>query len=371
MPDSPLQHAAPEAARSTSDPDLPYMRRALDLAARGGRAVAPNPLVGCTIVADGRIIGEGWHAVYGERHAEAAALDSIRIEDRSLLGKATLYVTLEPCVHHGNTPPCAERIVREGIPRVVIGAGDPDPRVAGRGIRMLQDAGIEVRKDMLGDACRWQNRGFRMRTRHHRPWVLLKWAESADGFIGATGGHPVRISNSASSRLVHRWRAESGAILVGTRTALADNPALTVRLAPGEHPLRIVIDRSGRVPPSAKLFDRSAQTLRVSEVPLEPLPGVEDQVYPFDESLLTAILDDLASKGINHLLVEGGAATLSRFIDDGLWDEAVRFRSPQALEDGVPAPILPGVLTYRERLGSDWLDVYQPRDRTLERPFSA
>lgn len=346
------------------------MRRAIDLAARGGRAAAPNPLVGSVLVADGRIIGEGWHAVYGERHAEVAALESVAAEDRPLLAKATLYVTLEPCAHHGHTPPCAERIVQEGLARVVVGAGDPDPRVAGRGIKLLQEAGIDVMEQVLGDACRWQNRGFRMRTRHHRPWVLLKWAESADGFIGASGGLPVRISNAASSRLTHRWRAQCGAILVGTRTALADNPSLTVRRAPGEHPLRVVIDRSGRVPASAKLYDQSAPTLRVSEVPLTALPGVEDRVYPFDEGLLPAILEELATKGVNHLLVEGGAATLSRFIDDGIWDEAVRFRSPEALEDGVPAPLLPGVLTYRERIGSDWLDVYQPRDRTLERPFS-
>jgi diaminohydroxyphosphoribosylaminopyrimidine deaminase/5-amino-6-(5-phosphoribosylamino)uracil reductase len=351
--------------------DQAYMRRAIDLAARGGRAVAPNPLVGCVIVFEDRIIGEGWHARIGERHAEVAALEAVAEADRPLLRRATLYVTLEPCAHQGRTPPCAQRIVQEGLARVVVGAGDPDPRVAGKGLQILRNAGIEVLENVLGDACRWQNRGFRMRTRHHRPWVLLKWAESADGFIGATGGRPVRISNAASARLTHRWRAQCGAILVGTRTALADNPSLTLRLAPGDQPLRVVIDRSGRVPPSAKLFDQNAKTMRVSEVPLEPIEQVEDRVYPFDESLLPAILDDLAARGINHLLVEGGAATLARFIDDGLWDEAVRFRAPTALEDGVPAPILPGVLTYRERLGSDWLDVYQPRDRTLERPFSA
>jgi diaminohydroxyphosphoribosylaminopyrimidine deaminase/5-amino-6-(5-phosphoribosylamino)uracil reductase len=350
--------------------DLAAMRRALDLAARGGRLVAPNPLVGCVLLARGRVIGEGWHARHGERHAEVAALEAVRPEDRGLLAEATAYVTLEPCSHHGNTPPCADRLVAEGIPRVVVGAGDPDPRVSGRGLECLRAAGVDVVEGVLAEACRWQNRGFRMRVRHHRPWVLLKWAETADGFLGAPGGRPVRISNAASSRLTHRWRAQSGAILVGTRTVLSDDPELTVRHAPGGHPLRVVLDRSGRVPASARVFDAQAPTLRVAERAPDPLPGVEDLLLPFDESLLPALLEELAFRGVNHLMVEGGAATLGRFIDDGLWDEAVRFRSPEPLGDGIPAPLLPGVLTHRERLGSDWLDVYQPRDRTMDRPFS-
>jgi diaminohydroxyphosphoribosylaminopyrimidine deaminase/5-amino-6-(5-phosphoribosylamino)uracil reductase len=322
------------------------------------------------IVHEGRIIGEGWHQKDGGPHAEVRALDAVAPADRALLANATLYVNLEPCAHHGRTPPCADRVVAEGLGRVVVGAVDPDPRVAGKGIQRIQAAGIPVVSGVLEEASVHLTRGYRMRIRQRRPWVMLKWAESADAFMGPVGGQPMMLSNAFSRRLTHRWRAACGAILVGTRTALSDDPSLTVRFASGEHPLRVVLDRSGRIPAQAKLFDGQAPTLRITESALPALKGCDDLALPFDENLLPSLLETLGSRGVNHLLVEGGSATLTRFIEDGLWDEARIFRAPRSLGDGIPSPILPGILTSRQRIGSDWLDTFRPRDAGQNRPFS-
>ena len=239
-----------------------FMERCLALASCGAGLVAPNPMVGCVIVCDGKIIGEGFHHTFGGPHAEVNAIGSVR--DRKLLSLSTLYVSLEPCAHYGKTPPCTELIIREKIPRVVIGMRDPNPEVAGRGEQMLQTAGIQTLTGVMEKECRELNRRFITFHEQKRPYVILKWAQTSDGYIdpgrvGEPSGQPVWISSPLSRMLVHRQRSLEGAVLVGTTTALMDNPSLTVRDWSGDNPLRLVIDRTARLPKSLHLFDQQAK----------------------------------------------------------------------------------------------------------------
>ncbi len=302
------------------------MLRALQLA-RGGEGFAtPNPMVGAVIVAsDGRIIGEGFHRRWGEPHAEVNAIASVRPEDRHLLRESTIYVTLEPCSHYGKTPPCARLIIETGIPRVVVGAPDPFVKVAGRGIRMLREAGVEVIEDVMREECEALNRRFMTAHRLGRPFIQLKWAESADGFMASgtpEAPRPVRLSGPLSSVLMHRERASADAILVGTNTVVNDDPALTVRLWPGHDPLKVTFD-------SASL-PREARMLREHALLLDPDLPIEEQMHTL-----------YADHGVTSLMVEGGRETLHRFISAGLWDEIRREISPRLLDTGLPAPTLP------------------------------
>lgn len=291
--------------------DVKYMRRALQLARNGELDASPNPMVGAVIVApDGKIIGEGWHRRCGEAHAEVNAIASVNNE--KLLERATIYVTLEPCAHYGKTPPCAELIIRKKIPRVVIGCADPFAKVAGRGIAMLREAGIEVEVGMLEDECMALNRKFMTAHRLHRPFITLKWAESADGFIDG------KISTPLTSMLVHRLRATHDAILVGSGTALADKPSLSTRLYAGKSPRRIVLDRRRRVNPSQ--FD-----------------GGEVMIFD-DFTDLDEAMHRLYGQGVTSLLVEGGAEVLASFIESGLWDQIRVERSPAEIGGKVKAP---------------------------------
>ena len=317
-----------------------YMRRCIQLARNGLCQTAPNPMVGAVIVCDGRIIGEGYHVRCGEAHAEVNAIRSVT--EPSLLRRSTLYVSLEPCSHYGKTPPCADLIIEKQIPRVVIGCRDPFPKVSGRGIQKLLDAGCEVTVGVLETECRQLLRRFITFHTLHRPYITLKWAQSADGFIdiNRTGGTPAQLSDTYTLMLVHKRRAEHSAILVGTRTALLDNPSLTVRHWYGSSPVRITIDRQNTLPSDLHLFDGRARTLVFTETPHTEQPGVEYIQADFNQPLLPQLLESLYQRNLQSLLVEGGATTLQTFIDAGLWDEAFVETAPECLHDGVAAPVL-------------------------------
>ncbi|MDR0892337.1 MAG: bifunctional diaminohydroxyphosphoribosylaminopyrimidine deaminase/5-amino-6-(5-phosphoribosylamino)uracil reductase RibD [Mediterranea sp.] len=318
--------------------DEKYMRRCIELALNGRCNVSPNPMVGAVIVCDGHIIGEGYHVRCGQPHAEVNAIRSVR--DVSLLKRSTIYVSLEPCSHYGKTPPCADLLIEKGIPRIVVGCQDPFPQVAGRGIRKLREAGREVVVGVLEEECRALNRRFITFHTQRRPYITLKWAESADGFIdrGRTGGQPVVLSTPLTAMLTHKRRTENDAIMVGTRTALLDNPSLTVRHWYGHQPLRVVTDRNLLLPPQLQLFDGSAPTLVFTE---RERPSSENLTYlPLDYSRqpLPQMMEALYERKVQSLLVEGGSRLLQSFIDSGLWDEIYVEQSPLRLWAGVAAP---------------------------------
>jgi len=303
--------------------DIKFMRRCIQLAQCGEAGAAPNPMVGAVVVCDGRIIGEGFHRRCGGPHAEVNAIGSVK--EKHLLSRSTIYVSLEPCSHYGKTPPCTELIIRNKIPRVVVGCTDPFAKVNGQGIKQLQEAGCEVVVGVLEKECQELNRRFFTFHKEHRPWVTLKWAQSKDGFIDRprkAEEEPTHFSNILTQTLVHRLRARNQAILVGTKTAILDNPTLTTRLWSGPNPLRLTIDRHNILPPTLHMKDESTPTV----------------IYTHES--LREILDDLYNRGIQSLLVEGGAKLLQSFIDEGLWDEARIETAPFCLNEGIAAPTL-------------------------------
>ena len=316
--------------------DERYMRRAIELAWHGLGHVSPNPMVGAVIVHDNKIIGEGYHRKYGEGHAEVNAIASV--SDEGLLPESTMYVTLEPCSHYGKTPPCAKLIIDKKIPRVVVGCLDPFEKVSGRGINMLREAGVEVTTGILENECRELNRVFMTAHSTGRPWVTLKWAQSADGFIDKlrTPDQPaVKFSTILAPMLMHRQRSLHDAILVGSGTVMLDNPSLTVRNWPGRTPLRMVADRSHRLhglQHQYKLFDPAPST-----GPASILGNNGDSPADY--------LKELYRRGVTSLMVEGGSELLNSFIKSGLWDEIRVEISPMRLSEGVPAPVLPGIPT--------------------------
>ena len=352
-----------------------FMRRALELATMGRGAVSPNPLVGCVIVherpgGESRIIGEGWHRQYGGPHAEVNAIRSVRPDDEYLLPDATVYVTLEPCAHWGKTPPCADLLIEKRVKRVIICNEDPYPLVDGRGISKLRAAGIDVEIGLLAEEGRYMNRRFFTSVEKQRPHILLKWAETADGFIAETNaaglGEAVKISGELSHRLVHRWRAEEDAIMVGTNTARLDNPRLNVRLWPGRNPVRIIVDKRLELSTELHVFDGSQPTLvyhLAGEVvmPHHPRPGevIYQQLSP-DQPFLPQLLTDLHERRIQSVLVEGGTKLLQSFIDAGLWDEMAVFKSPLVLGSGVAAPVIRGRWVATETVGDDELRWFRP-----------
>lgn len=319
-----------------------YMWRCLQLARMGRPTVSPNPMVGAVIVCDGRIIGEGYHHHSGGPHAEVNAIASVAVPEQ--LVRSTLYVSLEPCSHFGKTPPCANLIIDKQIPRVVVGCLDSNRQVDGRGVARLRNAGVEVTVGVLEGECRRLNRRFFTVQEAERPYIVLKWAQSQDGFIDKNRGAdepPVIFSTSATRMLVHRLRSMSDAILVGTRTALFDNPSLTVRDWRGPSPLRVVLDRDLSLPLHLKLFCDALPTLLVTSPAAPAFVGsdaVEQVRFPFDVELLPSLLNRLKEKKIQSLLVEGGGETLQRFIDSSLWDEAHVEIAPLRLGGGVAAP---------------------------------
>ena len=347
--------------------DTRFMARCLTLARMGAGQTAPNPMVGAVVVHAGRIIGEGFHRAYGGPHAEVNAIAAVR--DASLLPASTLYVSLEPCSHQGKTPPCTELILRTGIRRVVVACTDPFPAVSGRGIRRLREAGMEVTTGVLEAEARRLNRFFLTAQTARRPYIILKWAESADGFIDRTRSSAavpaVRLSDAVTMRAVHRLRAEVGAIMVGARTAMLDDPSLTVRHWVGANPMRILLDYEGSVSGNLHLFDGAAPTLvftaNQSATLSATLPtSVELLHLDVSQPALPQILRVLHERRIDSLLVEGGAYLHGLFIDSGLWDEARIETTSLRLGDGVQAADL------RSHGGAIWQrDLYVTPDRRI------
>lgn len=313
------------------------MYRALDLARLGFGNVSPNPMVGCVIVHNDKIIGEGFHQVCGGPHAEVNAINSVK--DKSLLGQSIAYVSLEPCAHVGKTPPCAHLLAEHHLKKVVISTVDPNPLVAGKGIDILRNAGIEVETSMLEKEGQDLNKRFFTSITKSRPYIILKWAETADGFIARKNYDSKWISNEFSRKLVHKWRSEEDAILVGKNTALHDNPTLNVRDWEGKDPLRIVIDHQLQLDPSLSLFNQKIATICYNLVKNEQMKNL-DFVKLNENNFLNELLDDLHKRGIQSLLIEGGAFTTNSFIKAGQWDEARFFRSETCFGDGISAPQL-------------------------------
>ena len=300
-------------------------------------------MVGAVVVCDGRIIGEGFHRQYGEPHAEANAIRSVR--KTGLLKRSTLYVNLEPCLHHGKTPPCADLIIANRIPNVVVGSFDPNPMVSGKGVEKLRAAGCRVTEHVLEAECDRLNIRFMTFHRKHRPYVVLKWAQTADGFIDVVRnpnivGRPTWITGWYEQTLVHKWRSEEQAVMVGTNTAMADNPLLNIRRWHGRQPLRVALDRQLRLPASLHLFDETLPTLVFTEKQHPDTNNINYCTVPFDEQLPQRILDELFRRKIISVLIEGGAQLLQTFIDAGLWDEARIFTGPNSFGDGVKAPVI-------------------------------
>lgn len=321
-----------------------YINRCIQLAKNGLGTTYPNPLVGSIIVYDNKIIGEGWHQKSGESHAEVIAINAVK--DKSLLAKSTIYVSLEPCSHFGKTPPCCDLIIKNKIPNVVVGTIDPNSKVAGTGIKRLIENGVNVTVGVLETECKELNKRFFTFHDKKRPYIILKWAESLDGFIAPTTKEkkePVWISNQYSRQLVHKWRSEEQAILVGTTTVLDDNPKLDVRDWTGNNPIRIVLDRTAKISEHYFVKDQKMKTIIITEQ--ENLTLSENCIYEnaiFDVQLAQKIADISYKYGIQSILIEGGSQTLQTFIDDNIWDEARVFTGNINLKNGIKAPVLNG-----------------------------
>ncbi len=342
--------------------DEDFMRRAILLAFRGRGYVSPNPMVGAVLMHEGRIIGEGWHERYGEAHAEVACFNSVMESERQLIPQSTMYVTLEPCAHRGKQPPCAHRLVQEHVKRVVVAIKDPFPEVSGRGIAILREAGIDVKVGCCEPEARWMCRRFLSVQEKGRPYVVLKWAQSADGYMAPSDRSRIQLSNHFSQTLVHRWRTEESAIMVGYKTALADNPQLTARLWQGPQPLRIFPDRHLKLPATHHLLDNATPTWVLNSI--REQQGITSFLkLPFDESFLGRLLNCLKEAGKNSLFVEGGAKLLSSFIIGGLWDEARVFTTLSTIGAGVRAPHLNQARLAGSALaGDDTLQLWQPAE---------
>ena len=358
-----------------------YMKRCLSLAALGAGTASPNPMVGCVIVRDGQIIGEGWHRQYGGPHAEVNAIADAEANGHgTLLRESTLYVNLEPCSHWGKTPPCADLIIEKGIPRVVVGCIDSYCEVSGRGIAKMREAGIDVTVGMLEDECLHFNRRFFTAQNEGRPYVILKWAQTSDGYLDAvrpSAAIPAAWMTGETARiLVHRWRAEEDAILVGRRTAELDNPSLTVRAWEGRNPVRVVLDRRLTLSPELNLFSSDAKTVlftvaakkEEAEAKFAKNPNVAIESFENLSDLLRTLRHP--PYRVQSVIVEGGAQVLNAFIKAGLWDEARVFTAPVSLRElypaalvphpvGIPAPILPATAKMTAELPAIGLKTFE------------
>lgn len=339
-----------------------FMHRCLELAVKGAGLVSPNPMVGCVVVQDDCIAAEGYHHLYGGPHAEVVAIS--RIHNPEILKKSTLYVNLEPCSHWGKTPPCADLIISSGIPRVVIGCADPNPQVAGRGIQRLREAGISVKVGVAENEAKRLNQAFITFQTLRRPWIILKWAQTRDGFMdklrtpGASAGVNW-ITDLKLKSLVHRWRAETDAILVGAGTVKNDDPELTTREWPGKSPLRVVLDRDGELGNTYRVLDGSVPTWIFTT---DPSAQEKEHIRCFkikDEytSVLDLLMEALYQQKVLTLLVEGGKETLESFIRTGLWDEYRVFTGNRLFEQGVAAPPLPSLPELTYHFGNELLRI--------------
>lgn len=323
---------------SETIPHESYMQRCLQLALLGTGQVAPNPLVGSVLVHNNRIIGEGYHQQFGAAHAEVHCIESVSEQDKNLIADSTLYVNLEPCSHFGKTPPCVDFIKQHQIQKVVVGCKDFSSKVNGKGIALLREHGVEVLEGVLENESKHLNRRFFYFENRRLPYVILKWAESADGFIGKAN-QSLKISNIFSDRLVHQWRAEESAIMVGYRTALQDNPQLNVRLAKGKNPVRMVFDRDLSLPSTCHLFDQSQRTI-VFNYLIEKSDGVIEFIKILPDNEIEQMLEILGNKQVSSMLVEGGAKCLQKMVNANQWNEARIIKSNEYLYNGIVGPHL-------------------------------
>ncbi|WP_036597019.1 bifunctional diaminohydroxyphosphoribosylaminopyrimidine deaminase/5-amino-6-(5-phosphoribosylamino)uracil reductase RibD [Olleya marilimosa] len=357
--------------------DQLYITRALQIAKNGLGLTRPNPMVGCVIVYNNTIIAEGFTSEYGGNHAEVNAINNV--QDKALLKEATIYVTLEPCSHYGKTPPCSDLIIYHQIPNIVIGCVDDNPEVAGKGIKKLLEAGRNVKVGVLEAECKAHHKRFFTFHNKKRPYIILKWAESNDGFIAPKSKNeqkPVWITNTYSRQLVHKWRTEEQAILVGTNTVLHDNPTLNVRDWTGNNPLRVVLDKNKALKADCNVFNAKAESLLIYHnnkatqntkqtwsihPPNNTMVGDLNAVIDFSqkENQAQQICDTLFKHNINSVIIEGGSKTLQLFIDAGLWDEARVFKGQTIFKEGVKAPKLQGKLINQSSILDDLLYIYK------------
>lgn len=343
-----------------------YIKRCIELAQNGLGTTYPNPMVGSVIVCDGQIIGEGWHKKAGEPHAEVNAVRSVK--DKSLLKKSTIYVSLEPCSHFGKTPPCCDLIIANEIPNVVVGTVDPNEKVAGKGILKLIEAGANVTVGVLEEECNELNKRFFTFHQKKRPYIILKWAESQDGFLSPEktsdqDRKPIWITNSYSRQLVHKWRTEEQAILVGTQTVADDNPKLNARDWDGNNPVRVIIDRNNRIDKNSFVFDDSVKTIVFSNENLNSsTENTSFELIDFTQNIVPQILDVLYKNQIQSIIIEGGRQTLQSFIDENLWDEARIFIGKPSFENGTKAPIISKKYIIKTNILSDELIQFRNYD---------
>ena len=343
-----------------------YIQRCLELAKKGIGTTRPNPSVGAVIVCKNKIIGEGFTSPYGGPHAEVNAINSVQNQD--LLKEATIYVTLEPCSHHGKTPPCADLIINKEIPNIVIGCVDTNSLVAGKGIERLKKAGRNVTVGVCEEACKEHHKRFFTVQNKKRSYVILKWAETKDGFIAPLTKEeqkPVWISNKYSQQLVHKWRSEEHTILVGTNTVIADNPSLTVRSWSGNNPIRIVIDKTLRISTEATVFDGNIKTIIITEKKedkREKRKEKQNVIYEtidFSSQIAKQICEVLHKHQIQSVIIEGGAQTLQTFINENLWDEAKVFIGDINIKEGIKRPVFNAKPSSEEKIDNDILRIYR------------
>ncbi|MFK5878638.1 MAG: bifunctional diaminohydroxyphosphoribosylaminopyrimidine deaminase/5-amino-6-(5-phosphoribosylamino)uracil reductase RibD [Flavobacteriaceae bacterium] len=343
-----------------------YIKRCIQLAKNGLGTTHPNPMVGCVIVCDNKIIGEGYTSPYGGNHAEVNAIESV--DDKSLLSMATLYVSLEPCSHFGKTPPCSNLISKHKFKQVVVGVVDDNSLVAGKGIEYLRSSGIDVIVGILEKECIEINKRFFTYHQKKRPYIVLKWAQTKDGFIDKKRSAdaenlPNWISNKYSQQLVHKWRGEEQSILVGTNTVIADNPRLNVRSYRGENPIRLVLDNSYRIPKDSRVFDGSVKTIVFTSSKLlfpADKENLQIEVIDYSKSLPQQICDVLFRNEIQSVIIEGGAQTLQSFINENLWDESRVFTGDVFFKEGLKAPEINGIEVERVQIFSDSLKTMTP-----------
>lgn len=337
-----------------------YMHRCLELALSGAGYTAPNPIVGAVLVHDGKIIGEGYHEHFGKPHAEVNCISSVAKEDEDKIPHSVLYVSLEPCAHFGKTPPCTDLIISKKIPEVVIGCRDPFEEVNGKGMERLTASGVRVVYGILEDECRKINKRFLTFHQQHRPYIILKWAETADGMIAGKATDRMHISGEVTNRLVHKWRSEEASILVGTNTALLDDPELTTRYWSGPSPVRLVIDRDLKLPLTWKIFNSKQRTVIFNSIKQEEQDKLIYYQVAEDVSLVHQVVNALYRMKIQSVMVEGGARLLQSFIDEGMWDEArVIVNEKLKINNGLAGPQLKRMNADEDiNIGSDRVRVY-------------
>lgn len=340
-----------------------YMQRCIDLAMLGHSYASPNPMVGAVIVHNNKIIGEGWHRKHGEAHAEVNAINSVK--NKTLLAESSVYVSLEPCAHFGKTPPCATLIIKHKIPRVIIGCIDSFSKVSGKGIQILKEAGIEVVSGVLESRCRDLNKRFFWFHEKQRPYIILKWAQSSDGFIDKNRNitttdeaKPNWITSKTTKRLVHKWRSEEDAILIGRKTAQNDNPSLTTRIWPGNNAIRLLIDKNGQISDDYHIKDDATKTIIISALEGHTKANTSYMQMDFAPLNLDQVLKNLYQKNVLSIIVEGGNTTLNAFIKENLWNEARVLIGQKKFTTGLQAPTIDKAFT-EEKLNQDFIRLYK------------